>query len=59
MFNLLINENYSIGVDTELHQSVLEHAMSKKLYSVGTSMCMVPSNLNLRVGKTSGYQNKI
>lgn len=30
MFNVLINEEYSVGVDIEWHQSVLEHAMSKK-----------------------------
>ena len=55
----MINEDYSIGVDTEEYQSVLEHSMSKANFSVGTDIYMLPSNINLNVRKTAGCNNKI
>ena len=55
----LINEDYSIGIDTERYQGVLEHALSKLDFSVGTSIYMLPSDLHLSMGKTKGYNNKI
>ena len=58
-FNALINEDYSISNDIERYQDVLEHALSKVDFSVGTGMYMLPSNLNLSIGKTKGYNNKI
>ena len=59
MFKALINENGSIGIDIERYQGVLEHALSKVDFSVGTIIYMFPSNLNLSIGKTKGYNNKI
>ena len=56
-FKALINENYSVGIDAERYQGVLEHALSKVDFSVGTSIYMLPSNLNLSIGKTKGYNN--
>ena len=56
-FRALINENYSVGIDAERYQGVLEHALSKVDFSVGTSIYMLPSNLNLSIGKTKGYNN--
>ena len=47
MLNALINEDYSISVDNGRHQSVLEHPLSKMDISIGTSIYMLPSNLNL------------
>ena len=38
---------------------MFEHALSKVEFSVGTSMYMLPSDLNLNIGKTKGYNNKI
>ena len=38
---------------------VLEHALSKVDFSVGIDICMLPSNLNLSIGKTKGYSSKI
>ena len=38
---------------------MLEHALSKVDLSVGTDIYMLPSNLNLNIGKTEGYNNKI
>ena len=58
-FKELINEDYSIGIDIERYQGVLEHALSKVDFSVGIGIYMLPSNLNLSVGKTKGYNNKI
>ena len=38
---------------------MLEHALSKVDFSVGVGIYMLPSNLNLNIGKTKGYNNKI
>ena len=58
-FKALINEDYSITIDIERYQGVLEHALSKVGFSVGTGIYMPPSDLNLNIGKTKGYNNKI
>ena len=58
-FKALINEDYSIGINIERYQGVLEHALSKVDCSVGTDIYMLPSNLNLSIGKRKGYKNKI
>ena len=58
-FKALINEDYSVGIDIERYQGVLEHALPKVDFSVGTGIYMLPSRLNLSVGKTKGYNNKI
>ena len=57
-FWALINEDYSIGIDIERYQGVLEHALSKVDFSVGIEIYMLPSSLNLSIGKTKGYNNK-
>ena len=44
-FKALINEDYSIAIDIERYQGVLEHALSKVDFSVGTGIYMLPSNL--------------
>ena len=48
----LINDDYSIGIDTERYQGVLEHALSKIDFLVGIDIYMLSSNLNLTIGKT-------
>ena len=58
-FKALINEDYSVAIDFERYQGVLEHALSKVGFSVGIGICMLPSNLNLNIGKTKGYNNKV
>ena len=58
-FKLLINEYYSIVIDIERYQGVLEHALSKVDFSIGIGIYMLPSNLNLSIGKKKGYNNKI
>ena len=59
MFKALINKEYSIGIDIERYHGVLEHALSKVDFSLGIAIYMVPSNLNLSIGKTKGYNSKI
>ena len=58
-FKALVNEDYSIGINIERYQGVLEHALSKVDFSVGTGIYMLPNNLNLNIGKTKGHNNKI
>ena len=41
------------------YQGVVEHALSKVDFSVGTVICMLPSDLYLIMGKTKGFNNKI
>ena len=38
---------------------MLEHALSKADFSVGTGTYMFPNDLNLNIGKTKGYNYKI
>ena len=59
MFKALINENNFIGIDIERYQGVLEHALSKVDFSMGIGIYMIPSNLNLSIGKTKGYNKKV
>ena len=58
-FKALINEDYSISIDIERYQRMLEHPLSKVDFSVGTGTYMFPSDLNLSIAKTTGYNNKI
>ena len=48
-----------MSIDIEKYQGVLEHALSKVDFSVGIGTYMLPSNLNLAIGKKEGYSNKI
>ena len=59
MFKALIKEDYSIDIDIKRYQGLLEHALSKVDFSVGIGIYMLPSNLNLSIGKTKGYNSKI
>ena len=58
-FKVLIDEDYSISNDIQRYQDVLEHVLSKVDFSVGIGIYMLPSNLNLNIGSTKGYNNKI
>ena len=58
-FKALINEDYSIGIDIERYQGVLEHALSKVDFSIGIGIYLLPSNLNLNIGRTRGCNNQI
>ena len=39
-----INEDYSISADTDRYQNVLEHALSKAVFSIRTGTYMLPSD---------------
>ena len=51
-FKSLIKEDLSI--DIKKYQGVLEHALSKVDFSVGISIYMLPSNINLAIRKKEG-----
>ena len=59
LLKTLINEDYSIAIDISQYQAVLEHALSKVDFSVGIGIYMLPSNLNINIGRTKGYNNKL
>ena len=44
IFKALINEDFSIGIDIERSQGVLEHALSEVGFSVGIGIYILPSN---------------
>ena len=58
-FNALINDGYSISVDTVRYQSLSEHALSKEDFSRGTDIYMLSGNLNLKIGNSAGYNDEI
>ena len=58
-FKALIDENYSNSNDIQRYQDVIEHALSKVDFSVGIELYMLPTNLNLKIDSTKGYNNKI
>ena len=58
-FEELLKSDYSIADDIARYQGVLEHAMSKVDFSVGGGIYMLPSNMNLNINKTQGFNNKI
>ena len=58
MFKALVNEHYSVGIYIERYQGMLEHALSNLDFSLGIGIYMLPSNLNLSIGKTKRYNNK-
>ena len=58
-FKALINEDYSIAIDMDRYQGVLKHALSKLDFSVGTGIYILPSDLDLSIGKTKRYNVKI
>ena len=58
-FKALLNEDYSISIDIERDQRMLEHPLSMVDFSLGTGIYMLPSDLNLSIEKTTEYNNKI
>ena len=58
-FKVLIKEDdYSIANDISQYQGMLEDALSKVDFSVGTGIYMLPSNLNLNIGKRKDSTTK-
>ena len=63
MDNYMVQGLYRKGIEkisrSVRYHGVLEHALSKEDFSVGTGTYMRPSDLNLSTRKTKGYNNKI
>ena len=58
-FEEILKSDYSTADDIARYQGVLEHAMSKVDFSVGGGVYMLPSNMNLNINKTQGFNNDI
>ena len=56
----IVNHRVNIQEDIKHYQDTLSYALSKVDYSVGESIYMIPSDMNLKIRSgTVGYNNKI
>ena len=58
-FENIVNRRVNIPEDIRRFQKTLQYARSKLDYVIGEFICMLPSNMNLRIGKVKNYNNKI
>ena len=59
-FEGIVNRRVDIREDIKRYQDTLSYASSKVDYSVGENLCMLPSDMNLKIRSgTVGYNNKI
>ena len=59
-FEDIVNHRVNIQEDVKRYQDTLSYASSKVDYSVGESIYMIPSDMNLKIRSgTVGYNNKI
>ena len=59
-FENIVNRRVNIQEDIKRYQDTLSYASSKVDYSIGESIYMIPSDMNLKVRSgTVGYNNKI
>ena len=59
-FENIVNRRVDIHEDIKRYQDTLSYASSKVDYSVGESIYMIPSDMNLKIRSgTVGYNNKI
>ena len=58
-FENMVNRRVNIPEDIRRFQKTLQYARSKVDYVIGEFTYMVPSNMNLRIGKVKNYNNKI
>ena len=54
-----MNRRVNIPEDIQRFQKTLQYAMSKVDYAIGEFIYMLPSDMNLRIGKVKNYNNKI
>ena len=55
-----MNRRVNIREDIKRYQDTLSYASSKVDYSIGENICMLPSDMNLKIKTgTVGYNNKI
>ena len=59
-FENVVNRRVDICEDIKRYQDTLSYASSKVDYSIGQNICMLPSNMELKIKTgTVGYNNKI
>ena len=58
-FENIVVRRVDIPEDKRRFQNVLQYARSKVDYVIGEKMYMIPSDMNLRIGKIKNYNNKI
>ena len=58
-FENIINRRVDISEDIQMFQKTLQYARSKVDYVIGEFRYMLPSDMNLRIGKVKNYNNKI
>ena len=58
-FENIINRRVDIPEDIQRFQKTLQYARSRVDYVIGEFIYMLPSNMNLRIGKIKNYNNKI
>ena len=58
-FETIVNRRVNIPEDIRRFQKTLQYARSKVDYVIGEFIYMLPSNMNLQIGKVKNYNNKI
>ena len=58
-FENIVNRKVNIPEDIPRFQKTLQYARSKVDYVIGEFIYMLPSDMNLRIGKVKNYNNKI
>ena len=58
-FENIVNRRVNIPEDIRRFQKTLQYARSKVDFVIGEFVYMLPSNMNLRIGKVKDYNNKI
>ena len=58
-FENIVNRRVNIPEDIRRFQKTLQYARSKVDYVIDEFIYMLPSNMNLRIGKVKSYNNKI
>ena len=58
-FENIVNRIVNIPEDIRRFQKTLQYARSKVYYAIGEFIYMLPSDMNLRIGKVKNYNNKI
>ena len=58
-FENIVNRRVNIPEDIRRFEKTLQYARSKVDYVIGEFIYMLPSNMNLRIGKVKNYNNKI
>ena len=58
-FENIVNRRVNIPEDIRRFQKTLQYARSKVDYVIGEFICMLPSDMNLQIGKVRNYNSKI